>query len=125
MLTDIINSVFKLKDDFLKFVKVETDYVKLTVAEKAVKIATIIILGMLCVVSMWFVALMMSFALANFLCLYLPAWAAYLCTAGAFLAVMFLLFLLRRPLLMNPLSRAITLALFRKDSTAGDDDETD
>lgn len=114
MLTDIINNIFRLKDDIISFVKVETDYIKLTVAEKVVKIATIILLGALFVVTMWFIALLMSFALAQFLSLFLPAWAAYLCTAGAFLLFLLLVYLLRKPLIMNPLSKAITQALFKK-----------
>lgn len=98
----------------MKFVKVETDYVKLTIAEKVVKIATILLLGVFFVGTMWFVSLLVSFALANFLSLYLPAWAAYLCTAGFYLLILLLIVLLRRFIIMNPLSRAITLALFRK-----------
>lgn len=114
MLNELINSILKLKDDIISYIKVETDYVKLTIAEKVVKIATIILLGALVVVSMWFIALLMSFALAQFLSLFLPAWAAYLCTAGAFILFLLLVYLLRRPLIMNPLSKAITQALFKK-----------
>lgn len=114
MLNELINSILKLKDDIISYVKVETDYVKLTIAEKVVKIATIILFGALFAVSMWFIALLMSFALAQFLALFLPAWAAYLCTAGAFILFLLLVYLLKRPLIMNPLSKAITLALFRK-----------
>lgn len=114
MLLDIITNIFKLKDDFTKYVKVETDYVKLTIAEKAVKIATIIFFGILCVCTMWFVLLLISFALANLLAIYLPTWVAYLCTAGFYILMIVCIYLLRRPLIMNPISRAITLALFRK-----------
>lgn len=114
MLNELFNNILRLKDDFMNYVKVETDYVKLTIAEKVVKIATIIVLGALCVVTMWFIALLMSFALAQFLSLFLPAWAAYLCTAGAFLLFLLFVYLLRRPLIMNPLSKAITQALFKK-----------
>lgn len=121
MLNELINNILKLKDDVVNYIKVETDYVKLTIAEKVVKIATIIVLSALGIVTMWFIALLMSFALAQFLSLFLPAWAAYLCTAGAFLLFLLLVYLLRRPLIMNPLSKAITQALFRKKDSSDPD----
>ena len=114
MLNNLKNNINKLKEDLFSYIQAETDYLKLSVAEKIVKFATIIFYGVLCVITVWFILLLMSFALAQFLSTFLPGWAAYLCTAGAFLIILLLIFLLRRPLIMNPLSKAITKALFKK-----------
>ena len=114
MLNDLKENVGKLRSDFLSYIQAETDYLKLTAAEKLVRIATTILFGTLIVATIWFMALLMSFALAQFLSNFLPGWAAYLCTAGAFLIFLLLVFLLRKPLIMNPMSKAISRELFKK-----------
>lgn len=106
--------IIGLKDDFLKYIKIETDYLKLTFAEKIVKVATTIVFLVLSLVVGVFVAIMLSFALAFFLSTFMAEWAAFLCTAGAFILFLLLMYLLRRPLIMNPISKAVTRALFKK-----------
>lgn len=114
MLNGVINKVMKLKDDVRKFLQYETDYLKLSLAEKGVKIITLLVFGVMAMIFSWIILFLCSLALAEAFRLFLPLWAAYLCTAGAFLILLLLLFLLRKPLLMNPLSKALTKALFRK-----------
>lgn len=114
MFNGLFNNIKELKEDVKKYVAAETDYLKLSIADKLVKIATIILIGSLLMVSIWFVVILLCFALAQFLSEFLPGWAAYLCTAGGFILFLVLVYLLRRPLIMNPLSKTITRALFKK-----------
>lgn len=125
MFKDFFADVIELKDEFMTYLRLETDYLKLTVTEKLVKITTSLVFIIMAMVTGVFVSLMLSFALAYVFMLFLPGWAAFLCTAGVFVLLLLMFFLLRRPLIMNPISKAVTRALFKKPQKSRKDDDED
>lgn len=125
MFKDFFADVIELKDEFMTYLRLETDYLKLTVTEKLVKITTSLVFIIMAMVTGVFVSLMLSFALAYVFMLFLPGWAAFLCTAGVFVLILLMFFLLRRPLIMNPISKAVTRALFKKPQKSRKDDDED
>ena len=125
MFKDFFADVIELKDEFMTYLRLETDYLKLTVTEKLVKITTSLVFIIMAMVTGVFVSLMLSFALAYVFMLFLPGWAAFLCTAGVFVLLLLMFFLLRRPLIMNPISKAVTRTLFKKPQKSRKDDDED
>ena len=125
MFKDFFADVIELKDEFMTYLRLETDYLKLTVTEKLVKITTSLVFIIMALVTGVFVSLMLSFALAYVFMLFLPGWAAFLCTAGVFVLLLLMFFLLRRPLIMNPISKAVTRTLFKKPQKSRKDDDED
>lgn len=108
---DEIKSIFDQSRDWLKL---ELEYTKLTVAEKLTVLMSSLILGFVCLLLAVVVLILLSFALVElFKDLMCPA-LAYLASAGSILLLLGLLFMARRPLLLNPIARLITRVFFDK-----------
>ncbi len=91
-----------------RYLHLEVDYLKLTFSEKVTLILSGLGLGLIVCMLILFTILMASMALAVTLKGFLPAWLAYLCVGGVFILLAAILFLLRKQLLINPISKFLT-----------------
>lgn len=99
----------------VRYIKLEIDYYKLTGAEKFSILASAMIVGMIVLVLGAFMTLLMSFALAAWFSTFMPEALAYLASSGAFLMLAVLVFLFRKQLITNPISKFITKLFFSED----------
>lgn len=91
-----------------RWVTTEVEYLKLTAAEKlSVLISTIILLLVLFIVGL-VVLIVFAFALIDLFELFMPHALACVTVGGIFLLLIGLLYLLRNPVIVNPIARMIT-----------------
>lgn len=101
----------EMKDVFVQartWLECETEYLKLTAAEKFTVLLSSLILGAICLLLGVFALALMSMALVDCFKLFMAPSFAFLSVAGIVIIVVVLLCLLRKPLIMNPLARFIT-----------------
>lgn len=109
--TDQIKELFKLGK---RYVRLQVDCVRLNAAEKMTVLFSSLALGLICVLlgALTVVLLAMS-AVCAFGTVMAP-WLAYLCVAGVVILLGLLLYLLRKPLIINPISRLISKLIYPK-----------
>lgn len=90
------------------WLSVEVEYLKLTAAEKlSVLLSSLVLVIALFILGM--VALIvLAFALVDLFSLFMPHALACVSTSGILLLILGLLYLLRNPLVVNPITRLIT-----------------
>lgn len=108
-LTDEIRDIFAQTKSWLKL---EVDYAKYTVAEKFTILMAMLIIGAICLLMGVVVLVLLALALSRVFMLFLCPALAYLCVAGIICVLILILFLARKPLLFNPISRFITRLFF-------------
>lgn len=110
---------FKFIDDIRDIVeqsktwaKLELEYAKLTVAEKATVLMTSLILIFVCLLLGMVVLILLALSLSELFMLLMSPALAYLSVAGIICLLLVLLFVCRKPLLLNPLARMFTKVIF-------------
>ena len=98
------------------WVTLEIEYAKLTVAEKVTVLLTMMVIGFVCLLLGMVVLILLGFAIAEAFKLLMSPALAYLSSAGAICLLLVLIYFLRRPILLNPISKAITKVFFEKKS---------
>lgn len=106
--TDDLKEVFT---QCIDWAKLEIEYVKLTAAEKLIVLMTMLILGSIFLLLFIPVILMLLFALAQVFVDMMPVAVAYVSVAGIVILLLALLFIFRKPLIMNPLAKFISKLL--------------
>lgn len=112
MKTNMIDEIRSIFDQSKSWLRLELEYAKLTVAEKLTLLMSSLILGFVCLLLGVVVLIMLAFSLAETFRLLMNPALAYLATAGAICVLLALLYLLRKPLLLNPIARLITRIFF-------------
>lgn len=112
MKTNMIDEIRSIFDQSKSWLRLELEYAKLTVAEKLTLLMSSLILGFVCLLLGVVVLIMLAFSLAEAFRLLMNPALAYLATAGAICVLLALLYLLRKPLLLNPIARLITRIFF-------------
>ena len=113
-LTNDIKDIFRQAVNWLHL---EVDYVKLTVAEKLTVLMCAVVLGAVFMLLGMIVVVLLSMALVGVLELWIQTGLAYLCVCGIVLLLGLLIYLLRKPLLINPTARFLTrLIMDKKDN---------
>jgi len=97
-----------------KYVRLQIDVAKLTTVEKLTMLLGGITLGLVAVLCMGFVLLLLAFAAADLLKNIMSAALAYLATAGIVVAVMMLIFALRKQIIINPIARMVSKLFFQE-----------
>lgn len=97
-----------------KWLSLQIEYCKLTVAEKASILIGALIAGAICALFGLIVIVLVSFTLVEVFATIVPQSIAYLCVAGIYVVITVVMFLLRRVLIINPVSRFITKVLLDK-----------
>ncbi len=111
--TDDIKDIFQ---QGFSWAKLEIEYVKLTAAEKLVILLSTIIIGAIMAILLLPVFIMFLFALVGVFKLFMATPLAYLTVGGIVLLFIFALFLMRKPLIINPVARFITKLLLDKNT---------
>ncbi|MDE6793686.1 MAG: phage holin family protein [Muribaculaceae bacterium] len=112
-LTDDIKDIFQ---QGFNWAKLEIEYVKLTTAEKLVVLLSTIIIGAIMAVLLLPVFIMFLFALVGVFKLFMAPPLAYLTVGGVVLLIIFAIFLMRKPLIINPVARFITKLFLDKNT---------
>ena len=110
-LTDELRSIFEQSK---AWVKLEVEYAKLTIAEKLTLLMSSLILGFVCLLLGSVVLIILALSLAEAYKLLMNPALAYLATAGSIIVLVGLLFIFRKPLLLNPIARLMTRVFFDK-----------
>lgn len=100
----------------ISWAKLELEYIKLTSAEKLVILLSTLIIGGIIALLFLPVFLMLLLALADLFKMFMAPSLAYLSVAGIVLLLIYILFLLRKPLVINPISRFMTKVFLDKDT---------
>lgn len=90
------------------WLNVEVEYLKLTAAEKvSVLLSSLILVIVLFIIGM-VVLIVLAFALVDLFCLFMPHALACVTVGGILMLLIGCLYLLRTPLVVNPITRLIT-----------------
>ncbi len=104
-LTDEIRSLFA---DGKEWIELEIEYAKLTVAEKFTVLLSTLVLGAVCLMMFMVVLIMLSLALTYVFRMFLNPGLSFLCVAGVLILLIVVVYLLRKPLLLNPIAHLIS-----------------
>ena len=104
-LTDEIRSLFS---DGKEWIELEIEYARLTLAEKFTVLLSTLVLGAVCLLMFIVVLMLLSLALVDVFKMFMTAGLAYLSVAGILAVLIFVVYLLRKPLLLNPIARLIS-----------------
>lgn len=96
------------------WVKLEIEYAKLTLAEKLTMLISALIIGAVCLLLGIVVLLMLAFALVEVFKTFMHPGLAYLSVGGIVCVFIILFYLLRKPILLNPIARLITRLFIEK-----------
>lgn len=105
----------ELKDIFKQsqsWVRLEVEYLKLTAAEKFTILLSTLILGAICLLIAMVALFLLAQSCVDLFKLFMPPALASLSVFGILLILIFVIYLLRRPLLLNPIARFITRLFF-------------
>lgn len=97
-----------------RWLSLETEYIRLSLTEKLAMILGGVALAFLLSLLTLFLIFMASMALADVFSGFLPVWLAYLCVAGVYALLAILLFLLRKPLILDPIARFLSRIIINK-----------
>lgn len=112
-LTDEIKEIFLQGKNWLQL---EVEYVKLTAAEKMIILMSTLIIGGIFMLLLLPVFIMFLFALAGVFKLFMSPPLAYLTVGGIVLAVLFIVYLFRNVLVINPVSKFISRLFLERHS---------
>ena len=104
-LTEEIKELFSQGHNWLKL---EIEYAKLTVAEKVTILMSVLIIGAVCLLMGMVVLILFAFALVELFKMMMVPALAYLSVGGIICLLIVLLYVFRKPILLNPIARFIT-----------------
>lgn len=90
------------------YVTLNIENIRLTIAEKVIMLLTALLTAAICLILGGIALLFITIAVAHILGMWLPLWVAYLIMAGVNILLIIIMFILRRPLIINPVARAIS-----------------
>ncbi len=110
--TDRLKELFNLGKRYLLL---QVDCIRMSTAEKL----ALLLSGMaLALIAILFGALMVVLLAMACVCVFgtfLAPWLAYLCVAGIILLLLLLLYIFRKPLIINPVTRFVTKIIYPKE----------
>lgn len=108
MKSKITDEIKELFSQSVRWATLEMDYLKLTAAEKLSILMGAMIVGGIVMLLLLPFFIMLLFSLVGVFRLFMPAPLAYLSVGGVVMVLIILIFLLRKPLVFNPVARFIT-----------------
>ena len=111
MKSKLLDEIKTIRDEAMRFFSVAVEYAKFTAAEKFTLLSGMLVIGIVCLFAFAFILIFLGFSCAELFKLFMCPALAYLSTAGIFF-VLCLLVLLRKPLILTPISRLLTRILF-------------
>lgn len=98
----------RLFDRIKAYLTLNVENIRLTVAEKLIVLLAAILTTAICLILGGIAMLFITVAIAQVLSFWLPLWLSYCIMAGVNILLLMLLFIFRRVLILNPISRAVT-----------------
>lgn len=92
----------------------QVNYVKLTASEKFTILMSALVVGAVCMFIGTIALVIFSFALVELFREFLSPPLAFTCVGGIFVLIIVFVFLLRKPLVYNPIARFITKLILDK-----------
>lgn len=114
MKTSIFEELKTFFADTRQWMELNVEYAKLTVAEKTSILVSALVAGAMCALMGGIVLVLFSMCLVCVFEEFLSPCLSYCCVAGIYLVLMAVLFLLRKQLIGNFISRFITKVLLDK-----------
>lgn len=108
MKNSIISEIKEIFTESHNWAKLELEYIKLTAAEKFTILLSTLILGAICLLIAMVVLILLAFSVVDVFKLFMPPALACLSVGGILLLLILIIYLLRKPLLLNPIARFIT-----------------
>lgn len=108
MKESIGENIKNIIDNTKKWVTLEMEYAKLTVAEKATVLLTTLIIGAVCLLLGMVIVILFSFSLVDVFKSFMSPAFACLSVGGILTLLIVIILLLRRPLLENPIARLVS-----------------
>lgn len=112
MKNNLIEEIRSTFDQSKSWLKLELEYIKLTAVEKLTLLMGSLIIGFVAFLLGMVVLVLLAFALAEVFKMIMHPGLAYLSTAGAICVLLAVFFMLRKPLLLNPIARLISKVFF-------------
>lgn len=94
--------------DLKQWLTLELEYMKLTAAEKVSTLVSTLILVVVLFIVFMVVLILLSLALVDVFCLFMPHALACLTVGGILALIIGLIYLFRTPLVVNPITKLIT-----------------
>ena len=116
MKTKLTEELKEIAGQGVKWAKLELEYIKLTTAEKLVLLLGSFIIGGVMALMFLPLFLMLLLALADVFKLIMAPALAYLSVAGIVAVLIGLLYVFRKQLVINPISRFMTKIILDKDT---------
>lgn len=114
MKNNLINDIRNIFEQSRTWLKLEVEYAKLTAAEKLTMLMSSLIIGFVCLLLGSVVLVLLGFTVAELFKLILDPALAYLSAAGSICVLVGLIYLFRKPLVLNPIAKLITKVFFDK-----------
>ncbi|MCM1369586.1 MAG: phage holin family protein [Candidatus Amulumruptor caecigallinarius] len=111
---NIVDEVKTIFEQSKSWITLEVECAKLTLAEKATILLSSLIIGFVCALMAAIAVVMLALALSEAFKLIMTPSLAYVCTAGIVLLLVLLLYLFRKPILLNPIAKLVTRVIFDK-----------
>lgn len=114
MKSKITEEIGQLISQSKSWAQLEIEYIKLTSAEKVIVLMSTMIIGAVFMLLLLPVFILLLFALADVFKLIMAPALAYLTVAGIVLMILGALYLFRKPIVIDPVSRFITKLILEK-----------
>lgn len=108
-LTDEIKEII---NQTTSWAKLEVEYAKFTIAEKFTMLISAFIISAICLLLLLSVLMMLSLALVQVFRSFMDPALAYLSVAGVICLFVIIIYLARKPLLLNPIAKYLTRLFF-------------
>ena len=108
----LIDEVKEILSQSTNWIKLEVEYAKFTIAEKFTVLMATLIIGAVCFLLGFAVLLLLTLAGVELFKLILSPALSYCAMAGVVCVLLVLIYLCRRPLLLNPIAKFITRLFF-------------
>lgn len=115
------NITDEIKEMFIQsrsWIELEVEYTKLTAAEKVIIMTSTFVLSAIIMLISMIVVFLLSFSLVDLFKLMMAPALAYLTVSGILILLAIGIYLLRAPLLFNPISRYMTRLLLSGNHTS-------
>lgn len=104
----ITDEIKEIISQSVSWARLEVEYAKLTIAEKITVLASMFVIGAICLLLGIVVLILLAFALVEVFKSFMAPGLAFLSVAGIICILIVLLYLCRRPILLNPIAKALT-----------------
>ena len=108
----LIDEIKEIFSQSTSWIKLEVEYAKFTIAEKFTVLMATLIIGAVCFLLGFAALLLLTFAGVELFKMILSPVLSYCAMAGVVCVLLILLYLCRRPLLLNPIAKFITRLFF-------------